>query len=245
MKTVRLGGRRRLVHVYTVNVLQPILLIFLTVMGLQLESYPVMVKVMERDIGRNGIRKCRKFTGLVNFNETMRVISAALAGHYCVLHPFPNQDSTNTAVGGPLRGTGMLRYSLLALFTIVSLSACSAGPAVAVKAQDQAAADQPQTVEKAPWRGQTGTASYYGKPHHGRRTASGVRFDQMAMTAAHPWLPFGTRVRVTVEGTDRSVVVVINDRLPSRTRVMDLSLGAAQQLGIIRQGLARVSIVPV
>ncbi len=62
------------------------------------------------------------------------------------------------------------------------------------------------------------------------------------MTAAHPWLPFGTRIRVTHAATGRSVVVVINDRLPSKRRVLDLSLGAAQALGIIRQGVATVEI---
>lgn len=92
------------------------------------------------------------------------------------------------------------------------------------------------------WAGQNGVASYYGKAHHGKRTASGARFDQNAMTAAHPWLPFGTRIRVTHAATGRSVVVVINDRLPSKRRVLDLSLGAAQALGIIRQGVATVEI---
>ena len=92
------------------------------------------------------------------------------------------------------------------------------------------------------WAGQNGKASYYGKAHHGKRTASGARFDQNAMTAAHPWLPFGTRIRVTHAATGRSVVVVINDRLPSKRRVLDLSLGAAQALGIIRQGVATVEI---
>jgi len=93
-----------------------------------------------------------------------------------------------------------------------------------------------------PWAGQNGKASYYGKAHHGKRTASGERFDQNAMTAAHPWLPFGTRIRVTHVATGRSVVVVINDRLPSKRRVLDLSLGAAQALGMIRQGVATVDI---
>lgn len=108
---------------------------------------------------------------------------------------------------------------------------------------DQARADQPQTAGGQ--AGQTGTASYYGRAHHGRRTASGVRFDQNAMTAAHATLPFGTRVRVTHQATGQSVIVEINDRLPSRRHIIDLSLGAARELGILRQGVAQVSVTPV
>jgi len=94
------------------------------------------------------------------------------------------------------------------------------------------------------WLSQSGVASFYGPRHNGRRTAWGGRFDQNAMTGAHPWLPFGTRVRVTAAATGRSVVVVITDRMPARRRVIDLSMGAARQLGILRQGVARVSLSP-
>ena len=91
---------------------------------------------------------------------------------------------------------------------------------------------------------QTGVASYYGKAHNGKRTASGVRFNQEALTAAHSSLPFGTKVKVTHAATGRSVVVVINDRLYSGRRIIDLSMSAARQLGMIRQGIATVSITP-
>ncbi len=87
-----------------------------------------------------------------------------------------------------------------------------------------------------------GVASFYGPRHNGRRTAEGGRFDQNAMTGAHPWLPFGTRVRVTAAETGRTVVVVITDRMPARRRIIDLSMAAARQLGILRQGIARVSL---
>ena len=67
-----------------------------------------------------------------------------------------------------------------------------------------------------------GKASYYGKAHHGNRTASGERFNQNALTAAHRTLPFGTMVRVTNLNNDRSVVVRINDRGPfARGRIID------------------------
>jgi rare lipoprotein A len=95
------------------------------------------------------------------------------------------------------------------------------------------------------WAGQTGTASYYGKAHHGKRTASGARFNQHALTAAHPTLPFGTRVRVVHRISGRSIVVEINDRLPSKRRMIDLSYGAARELGILRLGVAEVELRPV
>lgn len=89
----------------------------------------------------------------------------------------------------------------------------------------------------------TGTASYYGSRHHGKRTASGERFNQHGMTAAHRTLPFGSRVRVTNLNNKRSVVVRINDRGPhTRGRLIDLSRGAAEKIGMIRSGTARVRV---
>jgi rare lipoprotein A len=88
-----------------------------------------------------------------------------------------------------------------------------------------------------------GTASYYGKAHHGKRTASGERFNQNALTAAHRTLPFGTRVRVTNLDNGRSVVVRINDRGPfGRGRIIDLSKAAAEQLNMLRTGTAPVRL---
>jgi len=95
------------------------------------------------------------------------------------------------------------------------------------------------------WAGQTGTASYYGKAQQGRMAADGSRFDQMALTAAHPWLPFGTKVRVTLLGTGRSVIVTITDRLFSKRRVVDLSFAAAREIGMVHQGIGKVSLLPV
>ena len=89
----------------------------------------------------------------------------------------------------------------------------------------------------------TGVASYYGKRFHGRLTANGERFDMNAMTAAHKTLPFGTRVLVTNPANGRSVMVRINDRGPFiRGRTIDLSRGAAEQIGMIRRGHARVQL---
>lgn len=89
-----------------------------------------------------------------------------------------------------------------------------------------------------------GEASYYGPHWAGRRTASGAIFDMHALTAAHRWLPFGTRVRVRVAETGQEVVVIITDRLRAARRVIDLSLGAAQALGMVRQGVALVTLSP-
>ena len=86
-----------------------------------------------------------------------------------------------------------------------------------------------------------GLASWYGEPHHGRRTASGEVFDMNELTAAHKSLPFGTRVRVENPGTGQAVVVRINDRGPfTPGRVIDLSRAAAERIGIVRAGVARV-----
>ena len=86
-----------------------------------------------------------------------------------------------------------------------------------------------------------GLASWYGEPHHGRRTASGEVFDMNELTAAHKTLPFGTRVRVENPGTGQAVVVRINDRGPfTPGRVIDLSRAAAERIGIVRAGVARV-----
>ena len=84
----------------------------------------------------------------------------------------------------------------------------------------------------------SGIAPYYGN-ESGRKTASGQRFNQEAMTAAHRTLPFGTKLRVTHGG--RSVVVTINDRGPFiRGRVLDLSTGAARAIGLTGAGVGRV-----
>ena len=86
-----------------------------------------------------------------------------------------------------------------------------------------------------------GIASYYADEFHGRRTANGEVYDMNDMTAAHRSLPFGTKVRVTHRETGKSVVVRINDRGPFKDdRVIDLSLSAAKQLGLIANGTGPV-----
>ena len=88
---------------------------------------------------------------------------------------------------------------------------------------------------------QKGVATYYADRFHGRKTASGVKYDKAAMTAAHKTLPLGTKVRVTNLNSGESVDVEINDRGPYvKGRVIDLSKRAAAELGI--GGMAHVQL---
>ena len=85
----------------------------------------------------------------------------------------------------------------------------------------------------------SGLASFYGN-ESGRKTASGQRFNQSAMTCAHRSLPFGTRLRVSHGG--RSVIVTVNDRGPFiRGRILDLSTGAARAIGLTASGIGRIT----
>lgn len=89
----------------------------------------------------------------------------------------------------------------------------------------------------------SGKASYYGDRHHNKLTASGERFNQATLTAAHRSLPFGTNVRVTNTRNGKSVVVRINDRGPFvRGRIIDLSKAAFERIGSTRTGILRVRL---
>ena len=90
---------------------------------------------------------------------------------------------------------------------------------------------------------QTGLASWYGRQFHGRKTASGETFDMNGLTAAHRSLPLNCYVKVTNKNNGKSVVVKVNDRGPFHgNRVLDLSYGAAKQLGITGKGVGNVAI---
>ena len=90
---------------------------------------------------------------------------------------------------------------------------------------------------------QYGNASWYGGKFHGRKTASGERFNKHEFTAAHRKLPFGTIVRVTNMRNGKEVYVRINDRGPFvKGRVLDLSLASAEALHFNRRGVIRVKI---
>ena len=124
-------------------------------------------------------------------------------------------------------GDSVIRVWLISL----GLSVCVSVSAVA---GEQAAAEAPL---------QLGWTSWYGEAYHGRRTASGEVYNMHKLTAAHRDLPFGTRVRVTHTGSQRSLVVRINDRGPFvGNRILDLSYAAAGRLGIVRSGLAMIRL---
>lgn len=90
---------------------------------------------------------------------------------------------------------------------------------------------------------ETGMASWYGHPYHGRKTSNGETYDMEEYTAAHLQLPFNTVVRVTNLATSRSVDVRINDRGPFiHDRIVDLSRAAARQIGMIAEGTAMVRL---
>jgi rare lipoprotein A len=126
--------------------------------------------------------------------------------------------------------------------TVIGLAAMRAAPAMA----DSARPPSPRTEAARPgepgWQ-QVGEASYYSNKYNGRRTANGQRYNPAALTAAHPYLPLGTRLQVLCEATGRSVVVTVNDRQTPNGRILDLSRRAAEDLGIVSSGRARVRLI--
>ena len=132
----------------------------------------------------------------------------------------------------PVTGVGIMRHRLL----VASL------PAVGLLALVGTGSADVARQADAAFR-QVGLASWYGPGFHGRKTASGERFDQNDLTAAHRKLPLGSEVRVTNLENGRSITVEINDRGPYIDgRVIDLSKAAAGQLGILQDGVAEVRI---
>src|SRR4051812_29044927 len=138
--------------------------------------------------------------------------------------------------------------ALVAASTVLVLSQPAAMARTRSHAHQQAQkAPTPVVYHPEPgesWIGEDGKASYYSSRYNGRVTSSGTRFSQTELTAAHAWLPFGTKVRVFCADTGRAVVVTVTDRIYSNRRVLDLSRSAAEQLGIIRRGVAKVSLTP-
>ena len=126
---------------------------------------------------------------------------------------------------------------LVALSALAALAGCS-----------RAVVGTPPVVTtppEAPTPGveEVGLASWYGAPHHGRRTASGEIYDMNQMTAAHKTLPFGTRLLVTNRDTSRTAEVRINDRGPFvKGRILDVSYAAARQLGVAAEGVFPVRL---
>ncbi|MCB2205000.1 septal ring lytic transglycosylase RlpA family protein [bacterium] len=129
------------------------------------------------------------------------------------------------------------RHILPALLAVVLVSACSSTRDTA-DWHDIRNYPQVDVLEV-----DEGVASYYHNKFHGRKTANGERYNRRELTAAHRDYPFGTYVRVTSMQNGKSVIVRINDRGPFRkSRVIDLSRAAAEELEMIHDGLADVRI---
>jgi rare lipoprotein A len=183
------------------------------------------------------------------FGECPRIrpiITTALTEHYCALVRSSSTDPGVTGGGVGLSQMSIMQYWAKGAWRGVLQRRLPGLAAAAMFALVHGSAHAQRAEATAPevWVSETGTASYYGRAHQGRRTASGDRFDPSELTAAHPWLPFGTRVSVTLRDTGRTVVVTITDRLYSARRVIDLSMAAARLLGMVHQGVGTVSLAP-
>ena len=122
--------------------------------------------------------------------------------------------------------------------------ACAVAPRHERPAYDRDIGGYPEAVEAEP-QGSThvGMVSYYADKFHGRKTASGARFDKNALTAAHRTLPFGTRLKVTNLSNGKSVTVTVNDRGPyAHGRILDLSEAAARSIGMIGKGTVKARL---
>ena len=129
-----------------------------------------------------------------------------------------------------------ISFGLALVATVAVLWACSGNP-------DPKKYKFPPPETPAVGTVAEGTASWYGPKYHGRQTASGERFDQDALTAAHPYWAFGTRVKVTLVSTGKSTVCRVNDRFPAyKGRIIDVSRGTAKAIGLIGPGVGQVRL---
>jgi rare lipoprotein A len=131
-----------------------------------------------------------------------------------------------------MRVAAVVQLILLALLAF----GCTSSPRFVIRQEAEAATSPSSFI-------QDGIASYYAEEFHGRKTSNGETYDMNDLTAAHQTLPFGTIVKVTNKSTGRSVIVRINDRGPFlKDRIIDLSRGAAEKIGMIGPGSAEVHL---
>src|ERR1700730_16495620 len=135
---------------------------------------------------------------------------------------------------------GQIAHILVTVLLIVSLGA--AQRPTSSESVNTRNKTQPGPVARTkPY--QVGTASWYGDYFQGKTTASGEPYDMNDLTAAHPSLPLGTRIRVTNLRNGRAVILRVNDRGPVVDgRIIDVSYGAAQILGMSGTGVQRVRL---
>ncbi len=141
--------------------------------------------------------------------------------------------------------------TVISILNMLPVSACVASDMQNAARVHQSSAAVPHARSPLPSTSQAnqipgliGMASFYGKKFQGRYTANGEQFDKNEFTAAHPSLPFGTKVKVTNLRNKRSVVVKVNDRggFNKHGRIIDVSRAAASALGMVRRGVARVKL---
>lgn len=145
-----------------------------------------------------------------------------------------------------LKTRRMVLGALLAGVLIVS----GCGGKVRVRSSYEPSPGKPRPAPQSPAKQkpssqkvQVGEASWYGRDFHGRRTASGEKYDMHALTAAHPSLPFGSIVRVRHVSNGKTVKVRINDRGPfKKGRIIDLSYAAANKIAMVQEGVAKVEV---
>jgi rare lipoprotein A len=140
-------------------------------------------------------------------------------------------------------GVRLLGLFIALIFLAVSIGGCSLGPkrsgvSYVIKGKRY------YILASSEGYNEKGIASWYGKPFHGRKTASGEVYNMYSITAAHKTLPLNTWVEVKNLKTKKTIIVRINDRGPFIDgRIIDLSQAAAKELGIYRAGVAPVSVV--
>jgi len=149
-------------------------------------------------------------------------------------------DKKYTATGALL-----MAFVLLISFSVDRAPAATAHPA-AQTSSDEAAPSAASAASDKATPSFSGNISWYGMPFHGKKTASGEIFDMYKSSAAHRHLPFGTKVLVEDPRTGNTVMVKVNDRGPYvKTRVMDISKGAATKLGTVGRGVSYVDCLIV
>ena len=132
---------------------------------------------------------------------------------------------------------------LCTVFVIASCAGKAPLPAATAALEPPASAATPSAQPHGQIYRETGTASWYGADLHGKPTASGETFDMNGVSAAHRTLPLGTVIRVTNLDNYKTIDVRVSDRGPFvRSRIIELSYGAAKELEFVRQGTARVRI---